>query len=78
MTNERPKTVDINCTTGEVTERFLTDEEIAESQRAYEIGQANLAAKEAEEAAIAEAKASAEAKLAALGLTAEEIAALSK
>ena len=39
---------------------------------------AEQAAKEAEEAAVAAAKASAEAKLAALGLSADEIAALSK
>jgi len=65
-----------NCTTG-VTEIVpLTAEEIAQR----ETDGVYFAALKAEEEAIAEAKAnakaSAEAKLAALGLTAEEIAAL--
>ena len=70
--------IEINCTTGEVTERPLTAEEIAANEAAA--AQAAAAAHEAEVAAqaVAEAKASAEAKLAALGLSAEEIAALSK
>ena len=55
--------IEVNCETGEVTERPLTAEEIAANEAA---------------AAVAEAKANAEAKLAALGLTPEEIAALSK
>ena len=68
--------VEINCTTGEVTERPFTAEEIA----AHEAAQAQDAIYQAEraeaEAAKAAAKASAEAKLAALGLTSEEIAAI--
>jgi hypothetical protein len=59
----------VDCSTGEQSVVPLTAEEIAEADR--------LAA-EAEAAAKAEAKVNAEAKLAALGLTAEEIAALSK
>jgi hypothetical protein len=70
--------IEVNCETGEVTERPLTAEEIAQREAdaaAYAIAQAE---REAAETAAAEAKASAETKLAALGLTADEIAALSK
>jgi hypothetical protein len=70
--------IEINCTTGEVIERPLTAEEIAANEAA--VAQAAAEAHEAEvaAAAVAEAKANAQAKLAALGLTAEEIAALTK
>jgi hypothetical protein len=70
--------IEVNCTTGEVIERPLTAEELA--AQATAAAQAAAAAHEAEikAAADAEAKANAEAKLAALGLTPEEIAALSK
>lgn len=68
--------VEINCETGEQIVRPFTAEEIAQ----YEIDQANsLAWEQAREKALADkaaAKASAEAKLAKLGLSAEEIAAL--
>jgi hypothetical protein len=70
--------IEINCTTGEVTERPLTAEEIASNEAAAAQAAAEAHEAEAEAAAVAEAKANAEAKLAALGLTAEEIAALSK
>lgn len=73
-----PTKLIIDCSTGEQTEVELTAEEIAQREAdriAEEERQAILAA---EAAALAEAKASAEAKLAALGLTPEEIAALSK
>ena len=66
----------VDCSTGEQTEVELTAEEIAQREldaAAYAEAQATA---EAEAAALAEAKASAEAKLSALGLTAEEIAAL--
>jgi hypothetical protein len=70
--------IEVICETGAVTERPLTAEEIA----ANEAAQAKFAAEQHEAdaaaAAVAEAKASAEAKLAALGLTTEEISALSK
>ena len=56
----------------------LTAEEIAANDAAAAQAAIDRAAAEAEAAAVAEAKASANAKLAALGLTAEEIAALSK
>jgi hypothetical protein len=70
--------IEVNCETGEVTERPLTAEEIADNEAAAV--QAAAEAHEAEVAAqaVADAKASAEAKLASLGLTAEEIAALTK
>ena len=67
----------VNCETGEVTELELTADEVA--QRAVDA--AAYAVRKAEEDAAAEAaaaaKASGQAKLAALGLTADEIAALS-
>jgi hypothetical protein len=73
-----PTAIEVNCETGEVTERPLTAEEIAQREADAAAFTAEQAAKEAEAAAVATAKASAEAKLAALGLSADEIAALSK
>jgi hypothetical protein len=70
--------IEVNCATGEVVERPLTAEELAQ----HEADIAGSIAVEAERIAALEAtqaaKESANAKLAALGLTAEEIAALSK
>ena len=77
MTEKLTKLI-VDCETGNVEELDLTPEEITQLEAdkiAYEAAQA---AREAEEAVIAEAKASAEAKLTAMGLTAEEIAALTK
>jgi hypothetical protein len=68
----------VDCSTGITTEVELTAEEIAQRDLDAE---AYATAKAEEEEAInaaTTAKASAEAKLAALGLTAEEIAALSR
>ncbi len=70
--------IEVNCETGEVTERPLTAEEIAQREADAAAFAAEQAAKEAEAAAVATAKTSAEAKLAALGLSADEIAALTK
>ena len=70
--------IEINCETGQVTERPLTAEEIAANEAAAAQAAADKHEAEAEAAAVAEAKANAQAKLAALGLTAEEIAALTK
>lgn len=68
--------LEIDCSTGESITRPLTQEEINDRIAMQEAA----AAREAELAALAEAKAaaraSAETKLAALGLTPEEIAAL--
>lgn len=74
----RPTRVEINCTTGVETIIELTDEEIAEGVRAAEAWAVKQAEQAAVEAAYASAKASAQVKLAGLGLTAEEIAALTK
>jgi len=73
-----PTAIEVNCETGEVTERPLTAEEITQREADAAAFAAEQAAKEEAEAAVAAAKASAETKLAALGLSADEIAALSK
>lgn len=75
---DRPTRVEINCETGEQTVIELTDAEIAEMEASRIAFEEEQAAREAEAAAIAAAKEAARAKLAALGLTADEIAALSK
>lgn len=76
--SDTPKVIEVDCSTGISTEREMTAEEIANMQAM----QANQAKREAEAAAeaakVAEAKASAQAKLKALGLSDEEITALSK
>ena len=66
----------VDCSTGITTEVELTAEEVPQQEAdaaAYAIEQAE---REAAEAAKADAKLSAQAKLAALGLSSEEIAAL--
>lgn len=74
----RPTRIEIDCSTGVESIIELTDQEIAD----LEAQAVEAAARKAEEDAAAQAaeetKASAQAKLAALGLTADEIAALSK
>jgi len=67
----------VDCSTGEQTTVPLSAEEIAQRELDAASFAEQQALAEAEAAAKAEAKASAEAKLAAIGLTAEEIAALS-
>ena len=71
-----PTAIEVNCATGEVTERPFTAEEIAQREVDAAAYAARKAEEEAEAEAAAAAKASARAKLAALGLTDEEIAAL--
>ena len=72
-----PIAIEVNCETGDVTERPLTAEEIAQREAdAAAAAAAAEAERVAEEEAKAAAKASAIAKLAALGLTEEEAAAL--
>jgi hypothetical protein len=73
-----PTKLIVDCSTGITTEVELTAEEIAQREADAAAYAEQKAAEEAEAAAKAEAKASAEAKLAALGLSADEIAALSK
>jgi hypothetical protein len=66
----------VDCSTGEQTVVPLTAKEIAQREAdrlAYEAEEANRLAAEAEQEAL---RASANAKLAALGLSADEIAAL--
>ena len=74
----RPTRIEVNCTTGVESIIELTDAEIAQMEADAAAFAARKAEEDAAEAAAAEAKASAQAKLAALGLTADEIAALSK
>ena len=66
----------VDCSTGAVVEFELTPEEIAARNAAATQAAADAAAREAAVEAKAAAKASAEAKLAALGLTADEVAAI--
>lgn len=70
--------IEVNCATGEVTERPLTEAELAQREADAAAFAEEQAKREAEKAAVAAAKESAQAKLAALGLSADEIAALSK
>jgi hypothetical protein len=74
----RPTRIEINCTTGVESIIELTDAEIAQMEADATAAAARKAEEDAVAQATAEAKASAQAKLAALGLTADEIAALSK
>jgi 3-oxoacyl-[acyl-carrier-protein] synthase III len=76
MTEEIITRLVVDCETGEQHIIPLTEEELAEREAMRIQAEAEQAQREAEEQAKAEAKASAEAKLAALGLTADEIAAL--
>lgn len=75
---EVPTKIVADCSTGIVEELPLTTEELAQREAdaaAFAVVQAE---RDAAEAAAQAVKESAQAKLAALGLTAEEIAALSK
>jgi hypothetical protein len=76
MTQEIPTKLVINCETGEREIIPLTAEEIAEREAMAAQALADQAAREAEETAKAEAKASGIAKLMALGLTEAEATAL--
>ena len=68
----------VDCSTGEVSEVELTADEIKQREADAAKFAEEQAARDAEVAAVAAAKEAAHAKLAALGLTADEIAALSK
>jgi len=67
---------EVNATTGEVIEREPTAEELAQEAADQAASAAAKAEREATEAAVAAAKASARDKLAALGLTEDEITAM--
>ena len=71
-----PTKVEINCATGVISEVPLNDAELVQLELDRQAAEAAKAEKDAADAAAAEIKASAEAKLAALGLSAEEIKAL--
>lgn len=73
---DRPTRIEVNCTTGVQSVIELTDEEIAQLEVDRANAEADRAAREAEAEAKAAARASAIAKLAALGLTAEEVSSL--
>jgi hypothetical protein len=65
--------IEVNCETGEVIERPLTQEEISANEAAAAKAEADRVAAEAQAQALAELKASAKAKLiAGQPLTAEE------
>lgn len=70
------KKIVVNCETGVTEEIDLTPEEIAELEAAQVQAEADRLVREAKETAKAEAKASAQAKLTALGLTEAEVTAL--
>jgi len=70
-----PTRIEINCTTGETTTHELTADEIAQRETDAALAVIEQAEREAEATAKASAKASGDAKLLALGLTAEEITA---
>jgi hypothetical protein len=74
--SDTPIAVIVDCTDGTVTERPLTAEEIAQREADAAAAAVAEAERQAAEEAKAAAKASAVAKLEALGLTADEAAAL--
>jgi hypothetical protein len=76
--NESKKIIEVNATTGEQTERDMTPEEVENWEAIKLESLAFHAAQEAELQTKAAAKLAAEAKLASLGLTPEEIAAITK
>ena len=76
MATDTPTKVIVDCSTGEETILPLTADEIAQLETDRAAAEADRAAAEAAATAKAEAKAAALAKLAALGLTEEEAAAL--
>jgi hypothetical protein len=76
--SETPTKVIVNCETGVTEVLPLTAEEIAQRETDAAAAAAQRAEREAAEQATAAAKGAAQQKLLSLGLTAEEIAALTK
>jgi hypothetical protein len=74
----RPTRIEIDCSTGIESIIELTDAEVAQMETDRVAAEARKAEEDAAKAAAETAKASAQAKLTALGLTAEEISALTK
>ena len=68
--------IEVNCETGEVTTRSLTVDEIAERETNRVQAEADQVVKDTEAKKLADDKASAVAKLSAIGLSDAEIAAL--
>lgn len=77
MAKEKKYVTEVNCETGEQTEREFTAEEYAQAEIDAANWAAEQAAREAEKTAKAAAKQAAQEKLKALGLTDLEVAALS-
>ena len=77
-TMTRPTRIEVDCSTGVESIIELTDAEIAQMEADAVVYAAKKAEEDAAAQAEADAKASAQAKLTALGLTAEEISALTK
>ena len=73
-----PTKLIVDCSTGVTTEVELTNEEVAQREADAVAYAAQQAEREAAEAARLAAKGAAEQKLLSLGLTAEEVAALTK
>lgn len=73
---DTPKKIVVNCETGVAEEIALTAEEIAQLEIDRANAETERLAREAEATAKEEAKASAVAKLTALGLSADEVSAL--
>ena len=73
-----PTKLIVDCSTGISTEVELTDAEVAQREADAAAYATEQAAREAEEASRLAAKGAAQQKLMSLGLTAEEIAALTK
>jgi len=73
-----PTRIEVNCETGVESIIELTDAEVAQMEADRVAAEARKAEEDAARQAEADAKASAQAKLTALGLTADEIAALTK
>ncbi len=73
-----PTRIEINCETGVESIIELTDAEVAQMEADRVAAEARKAEEDAAAQAAADAKVSAQAKLTALGLTAEEISALTK
>jgi hypothetical protein len=78
MTTETPTAIEVNCATGEQIVRPLTEAEIAQRAEQAAAFAIEKAAQEAEAQAKADAKLAAQAKLQALGLSGEEVAALTE
>jgi hypothetical protein len=74
----RPTRIEVDCSTGIESIIELTDAEIAQAEADAAAAVVRKAEEDAAAQAAADAKASAQAKLAALGLTADEISALTK